>query len=198
VRDRGDTASRPAGRRRRASPVLRAHVETGAEDAVATLEELAAAADLVVQGEVVDVRPGRLEDDGPGASRGYEEVAVHVHRACPAEAETSVVVFEQLASLDGFGVATLDGVERAAIGDRGLWFLRHDEVAPDVHQLVNTSQAQYLLDTASRVRRPVENRMVWPARNELAATLAGEPVDRIQAVVADAWSARPRPRRRDA
>ncbi len=103
-------------------------------------------------------------------------------------------MFEQLASLDGFGVATLNGVPRAAIGDRGVWFLRRGDRAPDVYQLVNASQAQYLLDGASRVRRPVENRMVWPARNELAAGLAGEPVDRIQAVVADVWAARPRGR----
>ena len=194
MRDRGDTASRGSGRRRRALPVLRAHVETEDERTFGTLRELAAAADLVVQGEVVDVRRGREEDDGPGASRGYQEVAVHAHRAFPAESETTVVVFEQLASLDGFGVASLNGSQRAALGDRGVWFLRRDERSADVYVLVNGSQAQYLLDEASRVRRPVENRMIAPARDELAAGLAGQPVDRIQAVVADAWAARPRKR----
>jgi hypothetical protein len=173
--------------------VLRAHVETD-EDTFATLQELAAAADLVVQGEVVDVRPGRGVDDGPGASRGYEQVAVHVHRAFPAEAEGTVVVLEQLASLDGLGVASLNGTRRAALGDRGVWFLRRDEAAPDLYQPVNASQAQYLLDERERVRRPLENRMVSRARDELAAGLAGAPADRIRAAVADVWAARRHPR----
>lgn len=120
-----------------------------------SLDDLVAASDLVVEGEVVSSVEGRwfgapAGDAGAGAGAGGQRilsrlVTIRIERVLTGEAPSTgtVLVEEEGWTADGAPLV-VDGLAAAAVGDRGVWFLV-DGGDPEVgaYVLVN-AQGRYL------------------------------------------------------
>jgi hypothetical protein len=95
-----------------------------AERAYDTIDQLAGASDLVVQGAVVAIEPGRALTDpaDPTAGVRTQLVSVDVESVVKGDAATTVVIEQEATLLDGTPI-TVNGAAALHDGDRGWFFL---------------------------------------------------------------------------
>ena len=112
------------------------------------LDELVAASDLVVTGEVVETARGRLVGDADNGGVVSRIVTVRVDRVLVAGVEPPsrfVLVEEEGWLADGTPIM-VDDVTPSAVGDHGMWFLDTISDGDVTTHLVINSQGRYLAD----------------------------------------------------
>jgi hypothetical protein len=117
----------------------------------ATLDDLAAAADLVVTGEVEGIDRGRTFGQPGGAAIVSRLVTLRVDDVLTGTmpSEASNVLVEEEGWLDDGRPVAVDGAAPTEVGDRGIWFLVdvHDPEMP-VYTVVN-AEGRYLFGDGS-------------------------------------------------
>lgn len=111
------------------------------------LDELVAAADVIVEGQIVAVDDGRAITDPADPTTGFTTALfqLDVERSFRGGDVASLIVEQEAALLDGTPIV-VNGVEANKIGDSGFWFLvRGDDEAFPYVALVN-EQARLLVD----------------------------------------------------
>ena len=115
----------------------------------ATLDELAAAADLVVRAQVVGTARGRVFGD-PGATSAIESRVVtlqvtRVLRGTGGEPGGRLLVEEEGWTLDGAPLI-VDGLAPSTVGDDAIWFLASVGADEDARYVVVSAEGRYLVD----------------------------------------------------
>lgn len=154
-----------------------------------SLEELAAASDLVVRARVVDTARGEMigADGADPASAGIvvREVTLEVDEVLRTGGPT-VAVGTRLAVAEEGWLASgepliVDGLGASATGDDGIWFLQRvagsADGAPGDRFVVVNSQGRYLVDggrlTGATGDDPLVRSIVSLTPSELTTTLRG-------------------------
>lgn len=147
--------------------------------AFTSLDELRAASDLIVLGEVTGVAEGRTitAPGDPAAGIRTRLLTVEVTRALQGAVPSVVVVEEEAALLDGTPIV-VNGMAPGAVGDRGVYFLvaGSDPAAP-YHAVVN-EQGRYLVDGVqlrpAAADDPLAARLAALGLNGLVAAVLGD------------------------
>jgi hypothetical protein len=108
-----------------------------------TLPQMVATSDLVIEGTVREVEPGRVVGEGD-ASIQFAQATLAVDRVLFGKMDAARVVLEEY------------GLERghpSRVGDHGVYFLHQKTDAPAFHRLVN-SQGRFLDDGRSGLVAP--------------------------------------------
>jgi hypothetical protein len=114
---------------------------------VSSLEDLAAAADLVVRAEVIGTQPGRVFGEPGGAAVESRMVTLRVDRViagAPPGGDTLVV--EEEGWLEDGTPLIVDGAAPSAVGDDGIWFLSEVSAGDAPVYVVVSAQGRYLVD----------------------------------------------------
>jgi hypothetical protein len=116
-----------------------------------SLPQMVATSDLVVEGTVESVEPGRVVGEGDAAIQ-FGQVTLSVNRVLFGKTEFSSVVLEE------FG---LEYGHPSQVGDHGLYFLtqKNDGQGPEFFRIVN-SQGRYLDDGRSKLIA-IDDEFVW-------------------------------------
>jgi hypothetical protein len=114
---------------------------------VATLDELVAASDVVVQGRVAETRRGRAFGEPGGRTIVSRLVTLRVETVLAgAPPTTGAVLVEEEGWLDDGSPLVIDGLRPTEEGDSGVWFLAAGG-DPDVPAYVVVgSQGRYLAE----------------------------------------------------
>jgi hypothetical protein len=114
---------------------------------VDTLQELVAASDWVVRGEVVRVGRGRVFGEPGGAVIQSRVLMLRVDEVLtgPATEAGTRLVEEEGWLADGTPLV-VDGVDPSAVGDDGIWFLVDVEEPDGPRSVVVSAQGRYLVD----------------------------------------------------
>jgi hypothetical protein len=100
-----------------------------------SLPQMVATSDLVIEGTVQEVEPGRVVGEGD-ASIQFAQVTVSVDRVVFGRMDAASVVLEEYGLQLG---------HPSRVGDHGVYFLHQKADAPAFHRLVN-SQGRFLDD----------------------------------------------------
>ena len=100
-----------------------------------SLSQMVATSDLVIEGTVQEVEPGRVLGEGDAAIQ-FAQVTLSVDRVLFARVDAASVVLEE------YG---LELGHPSRLGDHGVYFLHQKTDAPALHRLVN-SQGRFLDD----------------------------------------------------
>jgi hypothetical protein len=100
-----------------------------------SLPQMVATSDLVIEGTIQEVEPGRVVGDGDAAIR-FTQVTVSVDRVLFRRMEAAKVELEE------YG---LEFGHPSRVGDHGVYFLHQKTDAPAFYRLVN-SQGRFLDD----------------------------------------------------
>jgi hypothetical protein len=147
---------------------------------VATLEELAASADLVVRGEVVATGRGRVfgEPGGAAVESRLVTLAVSEVLAGTAPVGPSLLVEEEGWLEDGTPLV-VDGAAASAEGDVGIWFLDTVGTVDAPVYVVVSAQGRYLVDgddlTGAGLDDPLISELTRGSVEELTARLRALP-----------------------
>jgi hypothetical protein len=116
-----------------------------------SLPEMVATSDLVIEGTVKSVEPGRVVGEGDAAIQ-FGQVTLSVNRVLFGKIEFSSVVLEE------FG---LESGHPSQVGDHGVYFLtqKNDGQGPQFFRIVN-SQGRFLDDGDSKLIA-IDDQSVW-------------------------------------
>jgi hypothetical protein len=137
-----------------------------------SLPQMVATSDLVIEGTVWLIEPGRIVGEGGGRIQ-FTMVTVSVDRVFFGKRGAANVVLEEY------------GLERdrpSRVGDHGVYFLHKKRDVPTFHRLVN-SQGRFLDDGSGRLVA-LDRRAAWAKAIESwsLAQLATEVEDAVRAV----------------
>ncbi len=114
-----------------------------------SLEELAAAADLVVRGHVVTTERGRVFGDPGGESIESRLVTLEVADVLAGEATVDgTLLVEEEGWLEDGTPLIVDGAAPSAVGDDGVWFLIEVGGTDAPIYVVVSAQGRYLVERA--------------------------------------------------
>jgi hypothetical protein len=112
-----------------------------------SLEELAAAADVVVRGQVVATERGRVFGDPGGESIESRLVTLEVAAVLAGGASVDgTVLVEEEGWLEDGTPLIVDGAAPSAVGDDGVWFLIEVGGTDVPIYVVMSAQGRYLVD----------------------------------------------------
>lgn len=132
-------------------------VTSDARHRFATVEELVAASDLVVEGHVVATEVGRPFGDADADTGAVSAIRSQITTVGVdailrgASSETTLVVEEEAELADGTPVR-VDGMRAGAVGDRGVWFLVASRDPDFPGYVVVNAQGGYLRGTGDSLR----------------------------------------------
>ena len=118
----------------------------------ATLDELVAASDLVVAGEVVSVGEGRTITDPSDPSAGIRTrlVTIAVTEPLVGDPPEPLVLEEEAALLDGTPIV-VNGVAPSKVGDEGIYFLVGGTTTDAPYHALINEQGRYLVQAGTLV-----------------------------------------------
>lgn len=104
------------------------------------LPQMVPTSDLVIEGTVQTVEPGRVLGEGDAAIQ-FAQVILSVDRVLVGNIDAASVMVEDLG---------LGGDHASGVGDHGVYFLHQKADAPEFYRLVNT-QGRFLDDGQGRL-----------------------------------------------
>jgi hypothetical protein len=144
---------------------------------VATLEELASSADLVVRAEVVATERGRVFGEPGGGAVESRLVTLAVDDVLTGAASTGAsLLVEEEGWLEDGTPLIVDGAEPSRVGDDGIWFLDAVGTVDEPVYVVVSAQGRFLVDG---------DRLTGASGDDpLVATLSGLSADALTARLA--------------
>ncbi|WP_424342799.1 hypothetical protein [Ilumatobacter sp.] len=117
-----------------------------------SLDELVAAADLIVEGRIVAVDAGRVITDPSDPTAGFSTALfqLDVTRSFRGGARAPLIVEQEAALLDGAPI-TVNGLTANEVGDTGFWFLVRGSADAFPYVALVNEQARILVDDAGRI-----------------------------------------------